>query len=482
MGAKVLLKMQDRARTGWFIGLGLSSLFLGCPIGQPGHASQLTSSTLPSAVAAGGPSSILRYVSPTGSDAGDGSSNQPWATIQHAQTVVRPGDTVIVLDGTYRGDVTLDSSGTVDHPIIYKAQNKWKAKLIGTGTGDGTAVIRLGGGYTTIQDFDITGSDANGIILAYKGTAASFNRAIGNYVHDMITPCDSNSGTAIETGGGDNYTGITHNDMIENLITNITPYNGCAGGHQASGLYAETPYSVIANNIVINAGYAIQTWHAASNVTIYGNILLNNLRSITVGAGDSPHGVTNDYSMVRNNIIYNSAHTAIAESGKTGPHNRYIDNLIYRGDTRVSLNNGLQATGTINADPMFVDNTGTATGNYQLQANSPARWRRLSLDETMAAFGARPVSETNTPLTQPASGDVAPAAGVTASAPSIRVGQASIITWTTKNAVSATLNGTSVPLTGSIAVYPTVKTTYKVVATGATGRTDWGSATVSVHR
>jgi hypothetical protein len=340
----------------------------------------------------------------------------------------------------------------------------------------------LGGGYTTVQDFDVTGSDANGIILAYTGTAAIFNQAIGNYVHDLITPCNSNSGTAIETGGGDNYTGITHNDMIGNVITNITPYKGCPGGHQASGLFAETPYSTIANNIVINAGYAIQTWHAASNITIYGNTLLNNLRPITVGAGDSPYGVTNDYSLVQNNIIYNSTHTAIAESGKTGPHNRYLDNLIFRGDTSIRLNNGLRATGTINADPIFVNNTGTVSGNYRVQANSPAHWRLLTQDKAITATGASQIPHINVPLTETVGGTGVPAAGVSASATSIKRGQSSVITWTTKNAVSATLNGASIPLTGSVTVQPTIKTTYKVVATSATGETDWGSATVSVHR
>jgi hypothetical protein len=369
-----------------------------------------------------------------------------------------------------------------DQPIIYRAQYKWQAKLVGTGIGDDSAVIRLSGGYTIIQGFDITGSNANGIILAYAGTNASFNKAIENYIHDLITPCNSNSGTAIETGGGDNYSGISHNDMIGNLIVNITPYRGCTGGHQASGLFAETPYSVIGNNIVINAGYGIQSWHAASNITISGNTLVNNLRSITVGAGDSPYGITNDYSLVQNNIIYNSARTAIAESGKTGPHNKYIDNLVYGGNISISLKNGLHATGTINADPKFVNNTGTAGGNYELQANSPARWKQLSLDEARATVGASPVSGTNTPLTQTASGPVVPAAGVSASASSIKHGQSSVITWTTKNAVNATLNGASVPLTGSITVHPVVTTTYKVVAESATGATDWGSATVSVHR
>src|SRR4029077_2191395 len=168
---------------------------------------------------------------------------------------------------------------------------------------------------------------------------------------DLVTPCDSNSGTAIETGGGNNYSGINHNDMIGNLVVKITPYNGCPGGHQASGLYAQIPYSVIANNIVINAGYAIQSWHAASHVTVYGNTVVNNLRAITVGAGDSPGGVINDYSLVQNNIIYNSTNTAIAETGRTGPHNQYLNNLIFGRNTNISLNNGLRATGTIYADP-----------------------------------------------------------------------------------------------------------------------------------
>ena len=386
----MFLKLQNRFMLVTFVGWGFSALFLSWPIGQSSRALLRLAPFSPVAVAAGSaPSSKIRYVSPTGSDSGDGSSAHPWATIQHADRFVRPGDTVMVRNGTYKGDITLASSGVTGQPIHYKAQNKWQAKLVGTGKGDGSAVVRLGGGYTTIEGFDISGSDANGIILAYTGTAASFNRAIGNYVHDMITPCTSNSGTAIETGGGHNYVGITHNDMIGNLIVNITPYNGCPGGHQASGLYAEIPYSVIANNIVINAGYAIQAWHAASHVTIFGNTLVNNLRPITIGAGDSPGGRVNDYSLVQNNIIYNSTSTAIAETGTTGVHNQYVNNLIYRGDTSIRLNNGLHATGTINADPKFVNNTGTAAGNYRLQPSSPARGAGFALPGVVADFNGR---------------------------------------------------------------------------------------------
>ena len=475
------LKRQDHTNAIKITILGFVFLFLGWSPGQSGRASRHAPSSLSVAARGGGASSNEYYVSPIGSDTGNGSSSRPWATLQRADAVVRPGDIVTVLDGTYRGDVTLTSSGTAEHPITYKAQNKWRAKLVGTGKGDGSAVIRLSGGHTIIQDFDVTGSNANGIILAYAGNIASFNKAIGNYVHDMTTPCDSNSGTAIETGGGDNYSGITHNDMIGNLIVNITPYNGCVGGHKSSGLYAEVPYSVIAHNVVINAGYAIQSWHAASHVTIYGNTLVNNLRAITVGAGDSPHGVINDYSLVQNNIIYNSTRTAIAESGNTGLHNKYVDNLIYRGNTDIYLNNGLSAMGTINEDPGFVNNTGTAAGNYQLKGPL-ARWKRLQQEETRAVSDEDMSVGTAAPRLEMATGDIVPAAGVSASVSSIKWGQSSVITWTTKNAVSAMLNGTSVPLNGSLTVRPAMTTTYKVVAKSATGRIDWGSATVWVHR
>lgn len=336
------------------------------------------------------------YVGPNGSDLNSGSQASPFATIKHADNVVRPGDTVIVLDGAYQGDVTLSTSGTSGNPITYKAQHQWQARLVGTGTGDGSTVIGLTGGYIVIQGFDVTGSDANGIILASSGTTASYNQAIGNYVHDMVTPCDSNSGTAIETGAGSDYTGISHNDIIGNLVLNITPFGGCPGGHPASGIYALVPFSVIANNIVINAGTNIQSWHAATGITIFGNVSIGGYVGITLGAGDSPGGVTNDNSVVQNNIAINASAVGLLEEGNTGAHNRFVDNLVFNNSTNVQLINGDVATGTITADPQFVNNTGTVAGDYRLQSSSPARGAGLALAGIATDFNgtARPQSGT----------------------------------------------------------------------------------------
>ena len=101
------------------------------------------------------------------------------------------------------------------------------------------------------------------------------------------------------------------------------------------------PFGVVANNVIINAGYGIQCWHAASNENIVGNILINNLKGIIVGAGDSPGTVTNDNTIVQGNIIVGTSSWAIAETGRTGLHNKYLNNMLFNNQYGIALQNGL---------------------------------------------------------------------------------------------------------------------------------------------
>jgi hypothetical protein len=461
------------------------------------------------------------YVATTGSDANDGSLARPWATIPHASTQVAAGDTVLVEDGTYRlgsggfrGDIAIATSGAPGSRVVYRSQHRWGAKLIGGGTGDGSTVIGISGSYNIIQDFDVTGSDANGITLATAGTTTSYNQAIGNYVHDLVAPCDGNGGTAINSGGGDDYNpGVGHLDMIGNVVRNVTDPAGCSAPHGA-GIFQAVPYGLVANNIIIHGGrWAIESWHAANHETYFGNVIINSGQSITMGAGDSPFlGNVNDYSIVQNNIVFNASATAIVETGSTGPHNQYIDNLVFGGNTTISLNNGLKAIGTVIADPMFINNDATAFGNYGLRSGSPAigKGAVLAAVRTDYAGNAYPTSGAtdigailfapasgasdggNTPVTDggsapvtdsgtiPRGGTLLVAAGISTSAAAITAGQSVTLTWTTRNAVEADLNGTAVALNGSTTVTPTATTTYRITGKGADGSTDWGQVTVTV--
>jgi hypothetical protein len=303
----------------------------------------------------------------------------------------------------------------------------------------------------------------------------------------MVTPCDGNSGAGITSGsGGNNYAGVGHESVIGNLIVNLVAAGGCPGGHQASGIAMMLPYGIVANNIVINCGDAIEAWHGATNTIFFGNDVINSGRGLSMGAGDAPGGVSNDNSLVQDNIIVNGSGPAIVETGGTGSHNVYKDNLAFGGNTSIQLSNGLHATGTVNADPQFVNNTGTAAGDYHLQSGSPARGTGLALSGIATDFlgTARPQSGATDLGACLFGGSSTPGtsmtAGVSASPTSITGGQSSVINWTTKNAVSATLNGAPVALNGSMTVSPTVTTSYKIVATGSTGASGSASTTVTV--
>jgi hypothetical protein len=432
------------------------------------------------------------YVAPNGSDYNNGSINSPWLTPQHSSSVAQPGDTVIFADGTYNlgasgftGDWFISSGGTSGRPVTYVAQHKWQAKLVGHGSGDGTTVIGMAGGYTIVKDFDITGSNANGINFTTNGTAASYNQAVGNYIHDMVTPCNGNSGAGITAGsGGNNYAGVGHESAIGNLIVNLIAAGGCPGGHQASGIAMMLPYGIVANNIVMNCGDAIEAWHAATNIVFYGNVVLNSARGLSMGAGDSPGGITNNNSVVQNNIIINGSAPAIIETGTTGTNNVYKDNLVFGGNTSIQLHNGLQATGTINADPKFVNNTGTASGDYHLQSSSPARGTGLALAGITTDFAgtARPQSGT-TDIGAYLSdvSNTTPTVAINASPTSLSYGGgSSTISWSTTNATSATLNGAAVAVNSSVTVSPTTTTTYTLVAQSASGVTATNAVTVTV--
>ncbi|HET7474567.1 MAG TPA: hypothetical protein VFJ97_00915 [Dermatophilaceae bacterium] len=57
------------------------------------------------------------HVATTGTSTGDGSAARPFATVQRGADVARPGDTILVHQGTYRGVVIITRSGTQAQPI-----------------------------------------------------------------------------------------------------------------------------------------------------------------------------------------------------------------------------------------------------------------------------------------------------------------------------------------------------------------------------
>jgi parallel beta-helix repeat protein len=317
-----------------------------------------------SAVANSGASAAF-YVNPAGSDAADGSASAPWATIQHAADAARPGTIVHVAPGTYMEAIKTRASGTSDARITFLSQTKWGARIIALNS---DSAWENRGDYVDIEGFDITGDGRLGIL-----NLASFVRIMGNHVHHIASKCSNDGGAGIDNG---NY-GANDNDIIGNVVHDIgDPAVMCKG---IQGIYHSNLRGHILSNISYrNNAWGIHLWHAANNVVISNNLVFQNGEGgIVVGDGDSPGGVTDNNTTVSNNIVMDHNSTwgygiAILEEGYTGRGNKYLNNLIWKNNRGIVLQNGLLAAGTINADPRLVDYRADGTGDYHLSPSSPA--------------------------------------------------------------------------------------------------------------
>jgi len=57
------------------------------------------------------------WVSPLAQTSGDGSNENPFGSIETSFSKVEPGQTIVLMDGSYKNDVTVQVSGSIDKPI-----------------------------------------------------------------------------------------------------------------------------------------------------------------------------------------------------------------------------------------------------------------------------------------------------------------------------------------------------------------------------
>ena len=309
------------------------------------------------------------YVATNGSDSNTGTQAKPFKTIAKAAGAAKAGTTIHVAAGTYSGNVSTKTSGTSSNRIRFVSDTKWGAKVVGSGA---EAMWTNSGNYVEINGFDITGPGRHGILNNGSNTLMT-----NNHIHNLGLSggCTGGGGAGIVNA---NYSG-SNGDVIGNLVHDIAKPGACNG---VQGIYSANKGGKIMNNVVYRASsYGIHLWHAATDAFISNNTVFANGSStmgggIVIGAGDAPGGVQVKNTMVVNNIVYNNPRSGILQycySGQSciGSGNVTANNLVYGNGSNISLKTG-SATGTVSADPKFVSYNPTGTGDYRLQASSPA--------------------------------------------------------------------------------------------------------------
>lgn len=155
-------------------------------------------------------------------------------------------------------------------------------------------------------------------------------------------------------------------DALLNVCGTVEDQNMAPQEHK--GLMANTRFSILRGNTIVNNGYGIGL---TSNSTttfddnrIYNNTLNKCYEGFRVGAKEALTPIT---SIIKNNIIFNSVNYEIRNYGEDGPlFNEYVNNCILGA----SMQYGSSSTviGALSVDPLFVNESGR---DFNLQPGSP---------------------------------------------------------------------------------------------------------------
>jgi parallel beta-helix repeat protein len=236
------------------------------------------------------------YVTAHGSDSNPGTSQLPWATLQHAVDTIAPGDTILVTVGTYVG-CRIGIPGGPSSPKTLQAA-PGAAVLINAPGPDNKhdSIIE-------VENFSLTMTDW---VIAGFEVAGSPKYGIDVRVTDRITVRGNHVHNSALTGI---FTAFSNYVLIEN---NETDHNNEHGIYQSNSSVYPT---IRGNNSHDNASAGIHMNGAISEypptgkptglvqyATVEGNIIWNN--GTAGGSGINCDGV--DDSLISNNLLYNN--------------------------------------------------------------------------------------------------------------------------------------------------------------------------------
>jgi Right handed beta helix region len=275
---------------------------------------------------------------------------RPWCTLQRAVSAARPGDSVWVLPGRYRGTVRPTVSGSASAPIRFVALSGGVTidaagaavalKMIGvdrlwfegfavTGAaGQGVFVDNSTG--VTLTRLSVTGNGAQGIQVRASGLTVSDSTVARNGLAGISELVGSAGNTyrqnTITKNGKDgplyNGDGIQLNGVAATVSGNTITDNGDPGIYE-HGIYAgpsSSDYLLESNTLARNAASDIKA--AGSNGTVRYNRLEDSRLGLVLSDNARP------ISAYYNLIVGKFQHAVFFMAGMDGARARLWDNTI----------------------------------------------------------------------------------------------------------------------------------------------------------
>jgi hypothetical protein len=308
------------------------------------------------------------YVAPGGSSSGDGSLSRPLdlATALSSSSRARPGDTIWLRGGTYRGKFLSAISGNSGSPITVRSYRGEWAKIDSGVSNNRNAILQVSGGYVTFRDFEIMSSDTK-----------------------RTTSISGSNPDDIRRGHGINVRGP--NNRFINLIIHDTT--------QGIAAWTDAPDTEIYGCIIYNNGWqapdrahghGIYLQNATGWKTVRNNIIFNQFeRGIQIYGSDSAllRNIRVDHNVSFNNGILSknreiSANLSIS-GGKDGPAGMFITNNDFYGN---SLKGLLELGGDPNNDLTFENNYTAHRARFRYWKNLKVSGNTFIRDTTLLEY------------------------------------------------------------------------------------------------
>lgn len=295
----------------------------------------------------------LWHVSTKGSDeTGDGSAENPFATIQHGIDMSSSGDTVLAAEGTYYERINFDGKAiVVTSEYAIDSNSSHVANTIIDGE---TSIVGVHDTASVVVF--CSGEDTNSVLLGFtiRGGAGTLNtpyaerRCGGGVFCDQSSPTISKCiirDNVIDWDGGGVFCYENSSPSISHCVIaqNESEYGG--GIYCKLGSEPTVSKSLIIENTANTQGGAVCCWTGSidmNNCTIVGNT--------SFSSGGGIYTYDNNSQVIKNSILWNNAPDQI--SSGFGGTVEYCD-----------VQGSWPGTGNLDCDPEFCD---TATNNYYL--------------------------------------------------------------------------------------------------------------------
>jgi hypothetical protein len=310
-------------------------------------------------------------------------SGGDYSTITQVNAASFSPDDILVIDNGYSplGQLTNSNSGTVNHPITYKAIGNYNLPIITGCSITGASYITYNNikflGTSSIQPLDVLGCDNlifDGIEVDGQGIMDTILWQQTRFTLNGTTPCHDITirNSTIHSGG--NYIttlnggGISIREGSYNfLVENNTVYDEVEHGMQCysnNGSYPVHDIVFRGNTIYMNSGYTtdmrgINAGFTSYNITIERNYI-KNCPTFLIGSDANTHDVT-----IKNNKLQWDWETpewfgiyVLSLSGGNNINTKIYNNTI--------IDNSTGATGH---GVLFLTKDGTTSSGHEIKNN-----------------------------------------------------------------------------------------------------------------